>query len=399
MTSKIKWIEKEIAIADLKPNPNNPRLIREEQFKKLKESIEDVGYHGRIVCDEADNILGGNMRYRALVALSVERVQIIYPDQPLTQRQKDKILVQDNLGFGEWDFGMLADMFSADDLEEWGMPREWLEGEKEKPSGEGDPADDDVPSPPPVAKTVLGDIWILGNHRVMCGDSCDFPSIEKLLSGASPDIIYTDPPYGIDEQTDRSHRGTAAKGGKFEKIIGDQTVDVGIKAFGIADKLCPIICYWGGNYFANFLPASASWIVWDKRVEENQRDTNSDCELAYVKHPTKASVRIFRHLWKGMIKGSEHGEARVHPTQKPISLAEWTINELAEKAVNVLDMFGGSGSSLIACERSGRKCFMMELSPSYVDVIVLRWQEMTGQTAHYAATGELFNAVKPSTGE
>jgi DNA modification methylase len=127
------------------------------------------------------------------------------------------------------------------------------------------------------------------------------------------------------------------------------------------------------------LPQSNNWFVWDKRVDEKQKDTQSDCELAWVKSKW-SSVRIFRHLWKGMIKASERGQHRVHPTQKPVALAEWSFDYFKE--VNtVLDLFGGSGSTLIACEKTKRTCYMMEFEPHYCDVIVKRWEDFTGKKA------------------
>ena len=231
--------------------------------------------------------------------------------------------------------------------------------------------------------TVLGDVWLLGDHRLLCGDSTVATDVERLMNGNIADMVFTDPPYGINEETDRefASRTRLAKGNKFSKIIGDDSIDTALAAYSICETLSDIICYWGGNYYAHKIPASACWLIWDKRVEENKRDMNSDCEMAYVKHPKKESVRIFRHLWKGMIKGSEQGEGRVHPTQKPIALAEWCFEELNPKGKTVLDLFGGSGSTLIACEKTKRKCFMMELSPEYCDVIVKRYENYTGKKA------------------
>ena len=136
--------------------------------------------------------------------------------------------------------------------------------------------------------------------------------------------------------------------------------------------------------------------MWDKREEEKQRDSNSDCELAWVKSNFQ-SVRIFRHLWKGMIKASEQGQSRVHPTQKPVALAEWCFQEYAEKSKSVLDLFGGSGSTLIACHKTNRVCYMMEISPHYCDVIIRRWQKFSGKKAILEETGELFDGIQTSS--
>ena len=219
----------------------------------------------------------------------------------------------------------------------------------------------------------------------MCGDSTDENDVAKLMAGEKADMVFTDPPYGISEVCDRvEHVKTfkkqgIAKKGKYKQIAGDDTIDVAMKAIEIARELkaeCNI--FWGGNYYD--LEPSSCWIVWDKRVEENQSDLNSDCELAYVDHKHKASVRIFRHLWKGMIKGSEHGQARVHPTQKPIALAEWCFENYGNPKV-VLDMFLGSGSTLIACEKTNRQCIGLEIEIEYMNTIIKRWEEYTGETA------------------
>ncbi len=220
----------------------------------------------------------------------------------------------------------------------------------------------------------------------MCGDSTSEDDVAKLMSGEKADMVFTDPPYGINEKTDRtsdlntfSGAEIKAKKGKYKKIIGDDDINVAMRAIEIARELkadCNI--FWGGNYYD--LEPSSCWIVWDKRVEENQSDLNSDCELAYVDHKYKASVRIFRHLWKGMIKGSEHGHARVHPTQKPIALAEWCFENYG-KPYSVLDLFLGSGSTLIACEKTGRRCYGMEIDEHYMSVIIKRYEDYTGEKA------------------
>ena len=207
------------------------------------------------------------------------------------------------------------------------------------------------------------------SHFVMCGDSTDFGQVSDLINGAEIDLVYTDPPYGINEKGDRSNRGGLGKGGlakakKYDDFV-DDTIDYAVKAFEIVNGLgIKRQVWWGANYYAHHIPQSNNWFVWDKRVEDKQHDTQSDCELAWVKSQY-SSIRIFRHLWKGMMKHSENGEGRVHPTQKPIALAQWAFDYF--KDVNtVLDLFLGSGSTLIACEQTDRTCYGMELDPSIV---------------------------------
>jgi DNA modification methylase len=242
---------------------------------------------------------------------------------------------------------------------------------------------DDIPEVEQNARGVKrGDIWLLGEHRLMCGDSTSESEVAKLMNGEKVDMVYTDPPYGIDEETNRdfASRTRLAKVNNFKKIIGDKDTETAMKSINISRSLgakCNI--FWGGNYYS--LPPSPNWIVWDKRVEEKQKDMNSDCELAYVEYKKTSSVRIFRHLWKGMIKASEHGQGRVHPTQKPIALAEWCFESYGDSKL-VLDLFLGSGSTLIACEKTKRRCFGMEIDPHYCSVIIQRWEDFTGNKAH-----------------
>jgi site-specific DNA-methyltransferase (adenine-specific) len=211
-----------------------------------------------------------------------------------------------------------------------------------------------------------------------------------LMDGQKADMVFTDPPYGINEKGDRSKRGGATQGGNFKDFI-DDSIEYAVKAFNICDELnIPRQVWWGANYYAHHIPQSNNWFVWDKRVEDKQKDTQSDCELAWVKSKW-SSVRIFRHLWKGMLKDSERGQSRVHPTQKPVELAIWSFDYFKD-VTSVLDLFLGSGSTLIACEKTNRKCYGMELDPHYVDVIIKRWQEFTGKEAVHE-DGRKFNEV------
>ncbi len=217
----------------------------------------------------------------------------------------------------------------------------------------------------------------------MCGDSTDFGAVSDLLDGNKIDLVYTDPPYGINEKGDRLSRGSKphstsgrlANGRKYDDFK-DDTTQYAIDAFNICAELdIKRQVWWGANYYCHSLPESNNWFVWDKRVEEKMTDTQSDCELAWVKSKW-SSIRIFRHLWKGMMKDSEHGQARVHATQKPVALAVWAFDYFKE--VNtVLDLFLGSGSTLIACEQTDRTCYGMELDPKYVDVIRKRYAKFT----------------------
>lgn len=380
---------KRISASLLLKSDSNSRIHSLDQINQVVNSIKEFGFTNPLLIDESNKIIAGHCRFEAAKILGINELPCIILSH-LNEHQKSLYLIADNkLALNaDWDFNILQSEFVK--LQDFGLDL-GLTGfsidelidifPHEKPEVFCD--EDDCPNVSEEPVTKLGDVWVVGEHRLMCGDSTSIDAVEKLINGVKIDMIFTDPPYGINEETDRdfASRSRLAKGNKFSKIIGDDSVDTALSAYSICETLSEIICYWGGNYYAHKIPASSSWIVWDKRCEDKQRDMNSDCELAYVKHPSKESVRIFRHLWKGMIKGSEQGQARVHPTQKPIALAEWCFNELNPKGSTVLDLFGGSGSTMIACEKLKRKCFMMELDPKYVDVIVKRWENYTGKRA------------------
>ena len=195
------------------------------------------------------------------------------------------------------------------------------------------------------------------------------------MNGQKADMIWTDPPYWINEKGDRSKRGWLAK---WSKLIDfkDDTIQYAIDAYNQPQNLnIPIQVWFWANYYCHTLPQSANWLVWDKRVEENQRDNNSDCELDWGKSWAK-SIRIFRHLWKWMLKDSERWEKRVHATQKPIALVDWCIKEYWNSSKIVLDYFWGSWVCMVWCNQINKTCYTMEFEPINVQTIVNRMQKL-----------------------
>ena len=373
------------------------KSITEDNFFKLKESIKKsgipLGFH--VWKDSAGKqwVLDGHHRRLALLAL--EREGYMVPALPVSYVQaKDRaeaartVLIS-NSKYSRVDENSISDFIidfelAVDDLEFLDIPEldmSAFEHESSSSSGGGGHTDpDEVPELKDPPKSKLGDVFILGNHRLMCGDSTDPESVARLMNGEHVDMVFTDPPFGINEDGDRSKRGGVAKGNNLKSFI-DDSIQYAVDAFNICQSLDIKYQVWfGANYYAHHIPQTNNWLVWDKRVEEQNLDTNSDCELAWVKDGHK-SVRIFRHLWKGMIKASEHGEGRVHPTQKPMALAEWCFERYGSPSV-VMDLFGGSGSTLIACEKTNRRCLAMDIDNHYIDVIIQRWQAFTGQTAY-----------------
>jgi len=369
------------------PYAKNARVHDDAQIAQLAGSIKEFGFNNPILIDKDNGIIAGHGRVMAARKLGLTEVPTILLDHLNETQRKAYILADNRIAINStWDNEMLSlelmdikdDVslamlgFSVDELDALLNPTQLTDGLTDE---------DAVPDVPEEPTTKLGDIYQLGNHRLMCGDSTSIDAVEKLINNNKIDLCYTDPPYGINEKGDRTARKTGlAKNHNF-KDFKDDTIDYAVEAYQIVEGVLniPRQVWWGANYYCHALPLSNNWFVWDKRVEDKMVDTQSDCELAWVKSKW-SSVRIFRHLWKGFNKDSERNQQRVHPTQKPIALAEWSFDYFKE-VNSVLDLFGGSGSTLIACEKRNKQAYIMELDPHYCDVIIKRWEDFTGQKA------------------
>jgi site-specific DNA-methyltransferase (adenine-specific) len=265
----------------------------------------------------------------------------------------------------------IAPWFDADDLAE-------ILGTVEELPAEGLTDADDVPEAPDEPVTKPGDVWLLGSHRVMCGDSSDPLSIDTLLQNKIPNAVITDPPYGIGIDGQKESK---SKNPKHNRKAHDfrgwdsERPDEGIFNY-IAGLQCPAVI-WGGNYFADLLPATRGWIYWSKGQDGLSM---SDGELAWT---TESKPLRCVTVNRAALQGS------VHPTQKPLQVIEFSLDYITAGPV-VLDLFGGSGSTLIACEKTGRQARLMELDPAYCDVIVKRWEDFTGKKAILEEAPEAF---------
>ena len=228
----------------------------------------------------------------------------------------------------------------------------------------------------------MGKLKLKSKHRLLCGDSTSKENVERLMDGGKANMVFTDPPYGINvvkKDMVGADFGVAKKG-KYRKIADDETTDVAKLFFEIADSFlgCKKIVFWGGNYFGDFLPTTKNWLVWNKRAGTTIRNTFADGEMAWCSFDTP--VRIYDQLWNGMIREGEK-EKRVHPTQKPTRMLGEIVLDFTKELELIVDGFLGSGSTLIACEQLNRKCYGMEIDPLYCDVIIKRWENLTGRKA------------------
>ncbi|KKM64639.1 hypothetical protein LCGC14_1499400, partial [marine sediment metagenome] len=243
--------------------------------------------------------------------------------------------------------------------------------------------DDDAVPEATESVTCKGDLWILGNHRLLCGDATVLSDVEKLMGGEKADMVFTDPPYGINLDTDFTWMKGFAPAHSYKKVEGDDVEfdpSYWLELFVYVKEQF----WWGADYYLKNLIRDStkdSWFVWDKRLEERMdKAYGSGFELCWSKNKHKRE--IVRVKWLGAM-GTETQDirTRVHPTQKPIQLSTWFLEKFSKLGQIIIDLFGGSGSTLIACEKLGRRCYMMEIDEHYCDVIIKRWEDLTGLQA------------------
>jgi DNA modification methylase len=393
---------------DLIPYARNSRTHSDEQINQICASIKEFGFTNPIIIDEDNGIIAGHGRVMAANKLKIKELPCVQVEG-WTDAQKKAYVIADNklaLNAG-WDNEMLALEFEElkgldFDLELTGFSLDEIGELMPLDENEGLTDEDSVPDTPEDPVSREGDIWILGEHRVMCGDSTDAGSVTLLMDGQKADMVFTDPPYGMFLETeydkmfanDTKHKKT---GKRFSNVKGDHEDFNPLFITTTLDFFyyCKEIFMWGADYYSELLPErnKGSWVVWDKRCSDNMdKVAGNTFELCWSKSKHKRMVA--RILWSG-----HHGmqkddtKKRVHPTQKPVELIQWFFDYYSMKDKKVIvDLFLGSGSTLIACEKTGRKCYGMELDPKYCDVIIKRWQEFTGKEAVHES-GKKFNEV------
>ena len=373
---------KRAAVSDLIPYARNARTHSDEQVDKIAASIREFGFLNPVITDGDNGIVAGHGRIMAAKKLGMEEVPTVEAAH-LTDAQRRAYILADNrlaLDAG-WDDELLRVEFTelqdaGFDLNLTGFTDDEIAALEPDPEPEEGLTDEDaVPEEPETPVTVEGDVWVLGNHRLMCGDSTSIDAVERLMGGVKPDLIHTDPPYGMNAVT----KSSVLKKNYGTDIMGDDNPDVAKDSFALIHGLYPDAkqIWWGANYYCSALPDSECWLVWDKN---NGCSDQTDCELAWAN---------FRSVVRQFTMASEKKD-RLHPTQKPVALMEWIIKRFNLSANTIADYFGGSGSTLIAAEKHGIQGFIMEFDPKFADVIINRWQDFTGKQAVHEETGKTF---------
>jgi DNA modification methylase len=367
-----------IKISKIKSNPNNPRLIKDDKFFKLVKSIKEFPEMLKlrpIVINDDLIVLGGNMRLKACKDAGLKEVSIIKASE-LTAEQQREFIVKDNVGFGEWDWNMIANEWDAEQLDDWGLdlPVDFNVVEEAEEDDYTEPDDLKV-------DVVIGDLIEIGEHRLLCGDSTDSDQVAKLMNGEKADMVLSDPPYGMFLDADYSSLNWGdRKGKKYENVIGDHE-DFDPKLINTFFKhfdYCKEMFLWGADYYFELLPdfKKGNYIVWDKTLQSNgDAGSNSEYELCWSRQKHKRVVLHF-NWFRYFGLQSQDTKTRVHPTQKPLEVNNHFIKEYSKEKNKIIDLYLGSGSTMVAAHQLKRKCYGMELDPKYCQVIIDRMQKL-----------------------
>jgi site-specific DNA-methyltransferase (adenine-specific) len=385
-----------VKISAIKANSKNPRVIKDDKFKKLVKSIQDFPEmleKRPLVCftdiDGKYVVLGGNMRLKAAQEVGLKELPIVLAND-WTQEQRDEFLIKDNVGFGEWDWDQLANEWDAGKLDEWGLDVPNFDGEVLE--AEEDDFDTTLPDEP---ITVLGDLYEIGEHRLLCGDSTDSDQVEKLMNGQKADMVFTDPPYRVSFQGQRisnttkdgvvihGHKGANTK---HNEIENDSLSEDDFKDF-MSGVLSNLFMFNKGAWYICFAYSELHLLL-NSLVDAGYKWKNI---IIWMKNQAALSNMDYKSRYEPIIYGQPgscfYGERYkqediwefqrtlkndLHPTMKPIPLIENALKNSSKVGMSVLDLFLGSGSTMVASQQLKRKCYGMELDPKYCDVIVNR---------------------------
>lgn len=381
-----------VPIGQIRPNPSNPRLIKDDKFNKLVQSLKDFPEMANvrpIVVNQDMVILGGNMRFKAMKEAKWKEVPVEVVDWD--EDKQREFIIKDNVGFGEWDWEQLANEWDAEQLEDWGLDVPNLE------AVELDAVEDDFEADADTIETdiVIGDLFEIGEHRLLCGDSTDSDSVAKLMNGEKSDMVFTDPPYNVDfkgqELSNTTKNGVEIlhhKGAnsKHDKIKNDSMPDDEFILF-MKEILSNILLFNKGAWYFSFCDLKLDLLLNPLK----EMGFNWKSIIIWKKNQATLSAKDYKSRYEPIVYGcpenSFYGERYkqediwefqrtlkndLHPTMKPIPLIENALKNSSKEGMRILDLFLGSGSTMVASHQLKRKCYGMELDPKYCQVIVDR---------------------------
>ena len=365
-----------IAISKVRPNSENPRYIKDEKFNKLVQSLRDFPEMANvrpIVVNQDMIVLGGNMRLKAMQEAGWKEVPVEVVDW--SEEKQREFIIKDNVGFGEWDWDELANNWDAEELNEWGLdtPDNW--------GGEELEAEEDDYEMPEELKTdvVLGDLIEIGQHRLLCGDSTDSDQVARLMNGEKADMVFTDPPYGVNYQSNwRKNKSE----NKFEVLQNDNIfLDIKPVLLLFTKKHSSWYIWTSHQVYPvwrnQFEDVYINTIIWNKGKmgmgDLQSYGNNYEMALFCSQETPKLKGGRKKAIWEINI---DNGANYLHPTQKPISLPSYAMPDFTDKNDIILDLFLGSGSTMAAAHQLKRKCYGMELDPKYCQVIIDRMTKL-----------------------
>lgn len=410
-----------LEIEKLIPYEKNSRVHRQEQIDQIIKSIEEFGFNNPILISQENGIIAGHGRLMAAKKLKMTKVPVICLDHLTPEQQRAYIIADNKIAENSsWDMPILAEEiqalnnldfdvsllgFSDKDLDDLlKMQIEEIEDEEE---------DNSIPELTKANKTKPGDIWLLDKHRLICGSCQDIETYKKVTLDKKIDMLLTDPPYGVDyeaKREDMNRRAGNGGGVKHKHIANDKHEDY--RKF-FSDFLSiinfnnynTIYCFLSGQELHNlrlaFEDCNIKWgdyLIWLKNcMVMNRKDYNAKHE--FIVYGWKGTHKFFGPKnATTILEFNRPTKADLHPTMKPIDLVEELLSHGSQRNMIVYEPFCGSGTTLIACENKGRICYAIELEPAYCDVIVKRWQDLTGKKAILESTNQTFDEVIATDG-
>jgi DNA modification methylase len=370
-------------LSSIKPNPSNPRIIKDEKFEKLKQSIKDFPQMMELrpmIVDESNTLLGGNMRFKALQDLGYKEIpdNWIKKASELTEEQKKEFIIKDNVGFGEWEWEQLANEWDVEQLTEWGLDI------PDYAIAQPEAIEDDYEIPDTIeTDIVLGDLFEIGQHRLLCGDSTDSDAVAKLMGGNLADLVVTDPPYNTGMKGNKNAKAWLSQ--MFnDSFTPEQWEELKTGSFNnyklFTKGECAIYVFMDWRRVGEFkdlletIAEVKNVIVWDKQVHGLGSDYKSTYENIIVGKKGKPQInnRIgldYQDIWRVQRK---MGRDEDHATKKPVEILNKPILHASKEDDIVLDLFGGSGSTMITSHQLKRRAYLQELDPKYCQVIIDR---------------------------
>ncbi len=386
-----------VEITTLKYDPKNARKHDKKNLEAIKGSLTRFGQQKAIVVDKNNNVIAGNGTLAGATALGWKTISVHRTELEGDEATAYALADNRSAELATWDMAVLTETLRALDIANFPIAEIGFDlGDfnlKDDKEGLTDP--DSVPENVET-RCKPGDLWLLGNHRLLCGDSTNVQHVERLMAGEKADMVFTDPPYGMGLKTGyKGGQVPNTKGGftatrkSHKPVYGDdEPFDPGFLLSFF--EYCDEIFLFGADYYAERIPnrIEGGMFVWDKNVvEEMDRMHNSAFELCWSKHKHKRQILRIRN---GIYGPKDDSKKTVHPTQKKVQVSQWFIELYSKQNGLIIDLFLGSGSTLIACEKTNRKCYGMEIDPHYCSVILTRWEQFTGLKA------ELSNGTIPT---